>query len=123
MHRRTFNWLAVMAVAGLVVPAIRADAGSRGPHPVIGWGGNRFLFEVERQGNHIRLTAYRDAGDKWQRYGTTTIGKAQKTPEHGLLQKIWFKGRRLGTLNADMNNPFWRKFPGDDRNGPEYERN
>ena len=123
MHRRTFGLLAVMAVAGLAVPAIPADAGGRGPHPVIGWGGNRFLFEVEPEGNRIRLTAYRDAGDKWQRYGTTTIRKGQKTPEQGLLQKIWFKGQRLGTVDADMDNPFWRKYPSDDRNGSEYESN
>ncbi len=117
MHRRTFGLLAAMAAASLAFPAIRADAGGMAPHPVIGWGGNRFLFEVQPEGNRIRLTAYRDSGDKWERYGTTTIRKGQKAPEQGFLQKIWFKGQRLGMVEADMNNPFWRKFPGDDRNG------
>ncbi len=120
MHRRTFILLAAVVTAGLAGPTIHADAGGRGPHPVIGWGGNRFLFEVEPEGDRIRLTAYRDAGDKWERYGTTTINKGQKAPDHGILQKIWFRGQRLGVLDADMNNPFWRKFPGDDRNGSEW---
>ncbi len=117
MRRRTLIGLAVFAAATAVLPDFNALAGSRGPHPVRGWGGNRFLYEVEPQGNHIRLTAYRAAGSKWELFGTTTIRRGQKAPEDGIVQKIWFRGAPLGRVEADMDNPFWRAYPGDDREG------
>jgi len=110
--------LLLLALASFSLPSLDAAAGSRGPHPVIGWGGNRFLFEVEPEGKIIRLTAYRAAGaSMWQLVGSTTIRKGQKAPERGFLQEIWFKGPRLGKLEADMDNPYWRYYPGEDRNG------
>ena len=117
MRRRTLVRLAAAAAVTAVLPAIDAWAGSRGPHPVRGWGGNRFLYEVEPQGNHIRLTAYRAAGSKWELFGTTAIRRNQKAPDNGLVQKIWFRGARLGSVEADMDNPFWRAYPGDDHEG------
>jgi hypothetical protein len=117
MRVATLIVLAAMAAASLALPGLDAAAGSRGPHPVIGWGGNRFLFEVEPEGTITRLTAYRAAGAMWQLVGTTTIRKGQKAPERGFLQKIWFKGPRLGVLEADMDNPYWRYYPGEDRGG------
>jgi hypothetical protein len=116
--------LALLAALIAATPALApspADAGDRGPHPVIGWGGNRFLFEVEREGDHTRLTGYRAVGTQWQLVGTTTIRKGQKAPERGFLQTIWFKGKRLGAIEADMDNPFWRYYPAEDRNGGEWE--
>lgn len=120
MRRRSFMGLAVFAAAASALPGLDALAGGRGPHPVRGWGGNRFLFEVEREGNRIRLTAYRDVGSKWGLFGTTTIRRGQTAPEHGIVQKIWFRGARLGSVEADMHNSFWRAYPGDDREGPSW---
>jgi hypothetical protein len=117
MRLRFHLLLGALALASFSLPGLDAAAGSRGPHPVIGWGGNRFVFEVEPEGNITRLTAYRAAGSMWQLVGTTTIRTGQKAPERGFLQKIWFKGPRLGLLEADMDNPYWRYYPGDDRGG------
>jgi len=120
MRRRTLVRLAAIAAAAAVVPSIDVLAGNLGPHPVKGWGGNRFLFEVEPEGGHTRLTAYRDVGSKWQRFGTTTIRHGQKAPENGIVQKIWFRGTPLGSVKADMDNPFWRAYPGDDHEGGNW---
>ncbi len=120
MRRRTLIGLAVIATATTVLPVFDAFAGGRGPHPVRGWGGNRFLFEVEREGDHTRLTAYRDQGSKWELFGTTAIRLGQKAPENGTVQKIWFRGARLGSVEADMDNPFWRAYPGDDHEGGNW---
>jgi len=117
MRRRTLIGLAVFAAAVSVLPGLGAMAGDLGPHPVRGWGGNRFLFVLEPQGDRIRLTAYRAAGSKWARFGTTTIRHGQKAPEQGIVQKIWFKGPHLGSVKADMQDPFWRAYPGDDHEG------
>ncbi len=120
MSRRIFTVLAAAGAAILIAFTLAANAGNLVSHPVIGWGGNQFLFVVKPEGDHIRLTAYRAAGSMWQRYGTTTIRRGQKAPEHGFVQDIWFKGKRIGSLEADMNNPFWRAYPGDDRDGTSW---
>jgi len=117
MRRRTLIALAASAAAAAVLPGLDAMAGSLGPHPVRGWSGNRFLFEVEPEGHHTRLIAYRAIGSKWERFGTTSIRQGQKASEHGIVQKIWFRGARLGSVKADMHNPFWRAYPGDDHEG------
>jgi hypothetical protein len=120
MRRRSLVALAVSAAALSVLPRLDAMAGTMGPHPIRGWGGNRFLFVLEPDGDRIRLTAYRDVGSKWGRFGTTTISHGQKVAEQGIVQKIWFRGVHLGSIKADMNDPFWRAYPGDDRSGPTW---
>ena len=103
----------------LVMPVL-AQAGDRGPHPVRGWNGNSFLFEVQPQGDVIHLVAYRAIGHKWQMVGATRIGKGQLAPAGGgFLQQIWFNGRPLAPVEADMSNPWWRYYPAEDRGGFE----
>lgn len=111
--------LAALFLGLAIVCAPVAEAGNRGPHPVFAWKGNEFLFEVKPHGKLIYLTGYRAVGSKWQLVGTTTIRKGQRAPEHGFLQDIWFGGRRLGQIEADLSNPWWRYYPGEDRNGFE----
>jgi len=94
-----------------------AVAGDRGPHPVVGWNGNEYLFEVQPRGEVIHLTGYRAVGVQWQLVGTTALRPGQKEAEQGFLQRIWFKGKRLGKVEADLSNPFWRRYPAEDRNG------
>jgi hypothetical protein len=101
----------------LILSAGTADAGNRGPHPVIGWNGNEFLFEVKHQGGTTYLSGYRAVGPQWQYIGTTKLRKGQRVAESGFLQRIWFKGKRLGAVEADLSNPFWRRYPAEDRNG------
>ncbi len=110
---RKILWAAVvtLALAGV------AEAGNRGPHPVFGWNGNEYLFEVQERSGVIQLTGYRAIGAKWQLVGTTTIRAGQTAPDRGWLQRVWFKGERLGKVEADLSNPFWRYYPADDRNG------
>jgi hypothetical protein len=113
--RRLSLFAATLALA-LVLAAV-AEAGDRGPHPVRGWKGNKFLFEVQPQGDVTYLVAYRAMGHQWERVGSTRISKGQRAPGGGWLQEIWFKGRPMGHLEADMSNPWWRRYPAEDRNG------
>jgi hypothetical protein len=108
--------LAILLVAVASLSAA-AWAGNRGPHPVFAWNGNEYLFEVKKDDSLTRLTGYRNVGGKWQRVGATTIHKGQRTAEKGWLQKIWFKGQRIGSVEADLSNPYWRRYPSEDRNG------
>jgi hypothetical protein len=94
-----------------------AAAGNMGPHPVFGWNGNEYLFEVKPRGKVTHLTGYRAVGVQWQLVGTTTIRQGQKAPEAGWLQRVWFQGKRLGSVKADLSNPYWRRYPAEDRNG------
>ena len=115
--------VSVLAGGGLAVfiaMAAIAHAGDRGPHPVRGWKGNKFLFEVQPQGEVIYLVGYRAIGHKWQMVGSTRITKDQRTPSRGFLQQIWFNGRPLGYVEADMSNPWWRYYPAEDRNGGSF---
>lgn len=107
--------IALVALSGLAASA--AWAGNRGPHPVFAWNGNEYLFEVKGDEGLTRLTGYRNVGGKWQMVGTTTIHKGQRTAESGWLQQIWFRGKRIGSVEADLSNPFWRRYPAEDRNG------
>ncbi|MGE0212375.1 MAG: hypothetical protein AB7S41_11820 [Parvibaculaceae bacterium] len=109
--------LAILLVAAVSVAASAAWAGNRGPHPVFAWNGNEYLFEVNGGQALTRLTGYRNVGGKWQMVGTTTIQKGQRTAEKGFLQRIWFKGKRIGSVEADLSNPYWRRYPSEDRNG------
>ena len=109
--------LAPAAFVLLTLWSASAMAGDRGPHPVFAWNGNEFLFEVKPRGSVTYLTGYRAIGDKWQQVGSTTIRKGQRAPKSGFLQDIWFRGKRIGSLAADMSNPYWRRYPADDRNG------
>lgn len=93
------------------------EAGVQRPHPVFAWKGNQYLFEVKPAGGTVYLTGYRALGSKWQLVGTTRIRKGQKAPQHGFLQRVWFQGQRIGTVIADMSNPWWRHYPADDHEG------
>lgn len=104
------------AVFALVL-AGAAEAGNRGPHPVFGWNGNEYLFEVQRRGAVTHLTGYRAVGVQWQLVGTTTLRPGQTAAESGWLQRVWFQGKRLGGVEADLSNPYWRRYPAEDRNG------
>jgi len=116
--RRLSLFAAIGLTFSLVVTAA-AEAGDRGPHPVRGWKGNSFLFEVQPQGDVIHLVAYRAIGHQWELVGSTRISKGQRVPGSGFLQQIWFNGRPLGHVEADMSNPWWRRYPAEDRNGFE----
>jgi hypothetical protein len=121
---RTFPLLAALGLAVGLVAASLAQAGDRlGPHPVRGWNGNQFLFEVQPHGDVTHLVGYRAIGHKWQLVGTTRIHKGQRAPAGGFLQQIWFHGRPLGHVRADMSNPWWRWYPSEDRNGGRFETN
>jgi hypothetical protein len=109
-HRGIAALISAIVMSGLFAPGAAADGG--GLHPVFAWHGNEFLFEVRRDGALTRLTGYRALGERWERVGSTTIRDGQRGAEQGFLQKIWFNGRRIGALRADMNNPFWRVLPG-----------
>jgi hypothetical protein len=103
-----------LAMALLATPI--AQASERfGPHPVRGWNGNQFLFEVQPQNDIIYLVGYRAIGRQWEMVGSTTIHRGQRTPERGFLQEIWFHGRHLGYLEADMSDPWWRWYPRQER--------
>ena len=116
--------LFLLAAIGLAMSLVTAaPAGERGPHPVRGWNGNSFLFEVQPQGDVIHLVAYRAIGHKWQMVGATRIRQGQRAPAGGFLQEIWFKGRPLGHVEADMSDPWYRYYPSEDRNGGRFEVN
>ena len=117
---KLFFLAAIGLAVSLVIMAV-AQAGDRGPHPVRGWKGNSFLFEVQPQGDVIQLVGYRAIGHKWQMVGTTRISKGQRAPAGGFLQQIWFNGRPLGHVEADMSDPWWRYYPAEDRNGGGLE--
>lgn len=97
--------------------ASAVEAGVQRPHPVFAWKGNQYLFDVKPVGNVVYLTGYRALGSKWQFVGTTRIQDGQKVPRQGFLQRIWFQGQPIGTVVADMSNPWWRHYPADDREG------
>lgn len=107
----------VLAAAFAIVAAGGAEAGNMGPHPVFAWNGNQYLFEVSPKGGSTVLTGYRAVGPQWQMVGTTTIRPGQTAAERGWLQQVWFQGERLGSVKADLSNPFWRRYPAEDRNG------
>ena len=107
----------LLAAASATGPTLAAGMGL---HPVRGWHGNEFLFEVTRSGHRTHLTVYRALGTKWERIGATTLAKGQRRPQGGFLQKIWFKGRKLKSIRADMGNSWWRYWPGDDSRGGAY---
>jgi hypothetical protein len=106
--------LAAAVVLALHGPAL---AGTRGPHPVVAWNGNEFLFEIKREGPVTYLSGYRSVGPQWQYVGTTRLKPGQRVAESGFLQRIWFQGRRIGVVEADLSSPFDRRYPAEDRNG------
>lgn len=114
---RTHSLLAVLCLAIVLMAASIAQAGSMGPHPIRGWNGNQFLFEVQPQGDSTQLIAYRAIGQKWERVGSTRIHRGQSAPAGGYLQQIWFHGQPLGHLRADMSDQWYRWYPGEDRGG------
>ena len=101
-----------LAAALFITPA---EAGAQQPHPVFAWKGNEYLFEVRAGGDSIQLTGYRAIGSKWQLVGTTRIADGQRAPAHGFLQRIWFEGRKIGTVVADLSDPWWRYYPAEDK--------
>jgi hypothetical protein len=108
---RTFPLLAALTLAVGLMAAPVALAGDRGPHPVRGWNGNQFLFEVQPQGDVIHLVGYRAIGHQWEMVGTTRIHAGQRAPAGGFLQEIWFHGRHLGHVEANMSDPWYRHYP------------
>ena len=116
LSRRLFVTAAGAAVATAAVSGPLGAAGIR-LHPVRGWHGNEYLFEVTGRGNATHMTVYRALGSKWERIGATTIRKGQHAPHGSYLQKIWFRGRKLRSIRADMGNTWWRSWPGEDSNG------
>jgi hypothetical protein len=106
----------MIAAAGLAAaaPAMASDIRS---HPVRGWKGNQFLFEVRPEAGGTRLICYRARGAQWERVGTTLLRPGQKKAEQGWIQNIWFNGRKLPPVSADMRNPFWRYYPSQERGG------
>jgi hypothetical protein len=116
INRRALGSLVVAGLLGFSATA--GWAGTMGPHPIRGWNGNEFLFEAFPQPDgSIYYKCYRARGDVWERVGGTTIRKGQKTPDGSWVQKIWFQGAKLGSLRANMDDPFWRYYPGRDRGG------
>ena len=116
---RKASLIAALALAIIALP-VSAEAGDRGPHPVKGWKGNSFLFEVQPQGDVTILVGYRAIGHKWEMVGSTRIAKGQRAPAgYGFLQQIWFYGRPMGYLEADMSDPWWRYYPSEGRGGFE----
>ncbi len=98
--------LIYLSVAG---PAL---AGFAGPHPVLRYGGNEYAFVVTKRNAKTDLVIYRAVGSLWQRIGATSLKAGQRTSNGTPLQNVWFKGRRVRTINADLRNPFYRYYPG-----------
>jgi hypothetical protein len=109
---RSIPLLAALTLAVGLMAAPIAQASERfGPHPVRGWYGNQFLFQVQPQGDVIYLVGYRAIGQLWERVGTTRIHAGQRAPAGGFLQDIWFHGSPLGYVEADLSSPFHRYYP------------
>jgi hypothetical protein len=105
--------LASLALAAVLF-ADAVHAGIQQPHPVFAWNGNQYLFEVKRVGGTTYLTGYRALGQKWRLVGTTQIREGQQAADQSFLQRIWFHGQKIGTVVADLNDPWWRYYPGED---------
>jgi hypothetical protein len=109
---RTVPLLAALTLAvGLMAASIVQASDRFGPHPVRGWNGNHYLFQVQPQGDGIQLIGYRAIGHQWERIGVTRIHAGQRAPAGGFLQDIWFHGRHLGHVRADLSNPMYRYYP------------
>jgi hypothetical protein len=109
---RTIPLLAALTLAVGLMAAPIAQASERfGPHPVRGWNGNQFLFEVQPQGDVIQLVGYRAIGHQWEMVGTTRIHVGQRAPAGGFLQDIWFHGSPLGHVRANLSDPWYRHYP------------
>jgi hypothetical protein len=115
MPTRRALLLAVIATG--LAAASPARASDIRPHPVRAWKGNQFLFEVSQEAGGTRLICYRARGAQWERAGTTLLRPGQKKAEQGWIQNIWFNGRKLPPVSADMRNPFWRYYPSQERGG------
>lgn len=117
VNRRCFL-VAALGLAGLALPAEAAQT----LNPVRRWKGNDYLFTVREHGGRVHLTCFRAVGHRWEQIGTTTLRRGQTSSRGGFVQDIWFGGAKRGAIRADLNNPFWRYRPADDRAGPSWER-
>ncbi len=102
----------------LLAAATPAVAGNMGPHPVRGYKGNEFLFEAfPKPDGSVYYRVFRTHGDQWEKVAGTAILKGQKTSNGNWVQNVWFNGAKLGALRANMDDPFWRYYPGQDHGG------
>jgi hypothetical protein len=107
--------LMLAALLGTAGGATLAEAGNRGPHPVIAWKGNEYLFETKQANGATFLSGYRSVGHQWQYVGTFKAGEAKASG--GFLKRIWLNGKRVRMVEADLSNPYWRRYPAEDHEG------
>lgn len=104
--------IATLAAAGLTaIAATSALANYKGPHPVMGYHGNEYAVVINPTGSGKSLTIYRAVGSLWERLGGTIIAAGQHQSNGSVYQDIWFKGRKVRTVNGDLRRPFYQLYP------------
>lgn len=108
--------LAALAAVMMVIAGVASAPVESAPYErngVYAVGGNRFIIRVHKQGGTVYLRAYRQAGDQWERFGTTSVPASQMDARRaavrngggGLIERIYFGGRLIGYSDLDLDNP------------------
>ena len=110
--------IASLAIAAVAAAAISTNlAAAQRSHPVRSWNGNEYLFEITDRGGNRYMNVYRATSAFWRRVGSTRISEGQTQANGSIWQKIWFNGRVMRNVRADMSSSFDRYWPGDDHEG------
>jgi hypothetical protein len=105
----------ILSLIGVAMD-VAAHAGGR-RYPIIGWGGNEYLFEVSILNGRTQLIGYRAVGSRWKESGRPRSALANVAPSRAFFRRFGSKVAASGPLDADMNNPYWRVVPGQEHGG------
>ena len=101
---------AVLGIALLGLVPAAALAGYKGPHPVLQYHGNEYAVVITPASSGKSLVVYRAVGSLWQRVGGTVVAPDQHASNGSLAQNVWFKGRKIRTVQGDLRLPFYRLY-------------
>ncbi|MDH3742671.1 MAG: hypothetical protein OER56_13850 [Hyphomicrobiales bacterium] len=106
------RYLMAMATAALatVAVAMLAEARQNGPHQIIAYNGQEYAFMKLTHGDGTQFKVFRAIGNtSWEYLGSATISDRSG---HGRFSKIYFNGRKAGSVSGDLNLPFYQPYNG-----------
>ena len=106
------RYLIAIAAAALtaIAAATTTQARQNGPHQIIAYNGQEYAFMKLTHGGRNQFKVFRAIRNStWEYLGGATIGDRST---NGRYDKIYFNGRKAGSVSGDLNLPFYQPYNG-----------